>query len=101
MHPSKVTRENLTKLTDLPNVGPSIADDLRLIGIDRAAQLAGKDPVKLYRKLCKVTGQRHDPCVLDTFMSITSFMDGQPPRPWWEFTEERKRMQEKGAGLFS
>ena len=35
---------------------------------------------------------RHDPCVLDVFMSITRFMDGDPPRPWWDYTAERKAL---------
>lgn len=28
MNPSKVIRENVTKLTDLPNIGKSLAEDL-------------------------------------------------------------------------
>ena len=40
-----------------------------------------------------MTGVRHDPCVLDVFMSITRFMDGEAPRAWWDYTPERKRMQ--------
>jgi hypothetical protein len=39
------------------------------------------------------TGVRHDPCVLDVFMSITRFMDGEDPKAWWDYTPERKRMQ--------
>lgn len=92
MHPSKVSRERLAQLIDLPNVGTAIAGDLQLIGIERPEQLKGRDPVQLYKQLCQVTGQRHDPCVLDTFMSVTSFMNGEPPRAWWEFTSERKML---------
>jgi hypothetical protein len=79
-------------LTDLPNVGLSVAGDLRLIDIHEPAQLVGRSPAELYRQLCEVTGARHDPCVLDVFMSITRFMDGEPPRPWWDYTAERKAM---------
>lgn len=91
MHPSRVRRDRLRTLTDLPNVGPSIARDLRLIGIERPAQLAGRDPLRLYRALSRATGVRQDPCVLDTFISITDFMDGGRPRVWWSFTDARKR----------
>ena len=29
MHPDKVRREQVSQLTDLPNIGPSLAGDLR------------------------------------------------------------------------
>jgi hypothetical protein len=35
MNPAKVTRDRLTRLTDLPNVGPAFAGDLELLGINR------------------------------------------------------------------
>ena len=44
----------------------------------------------LYRRLCEATGQRQDPCVLDTFMAATDFMRGAPAAPWWKYTAERK-----------
>ncbi|QSX30442.1 helix-hairpin-helix domain-containing protein [Shewanella cyperi] len=90
MKPSKVDRNKLQTLTDLPNVGEATAADLRLLGIDKPEQLCGKDPFTLYIELCDLTGVRHDPCVLDVFMSLTSFMDGGPALPWWDFTAERK-----------
>jgi hypothetical protein len=34
---------------------------------------------------------RHDPCVIDTFLSAVRFMEGAPPQPWWHCTPERKR----------
>ena len=77
-------------LEQLPNIGPSLAADLRLIGIQHPQQLQGKDALTLYRQLCAATGQRQDPCVLDTFMAATAFMGGAPPRPWWHYTAQRK-----------
>jgi hypothetical protein len=44
-----------------------------------------------------VTAAIHDPCVIDVFMSITSFMSGEEPRAWWHFTAERKRYQNGAA----
>ncbi|MBL4909382.1 MAG: hypothetical protein JKX78_05055 [Alteromonadaceae bacterium] len=38
MNPNKVTRENLRKLTDLPNIGKAGAQDLNLLGIQQPAQ---------------------------------------------------------------
>ena len=77
-------------LEQLPNVGPAFAADLRLIGIERPAELRGQDPLALYRRLCEATGHRQDPCVLDTFMAVTDFMRGGPATPWWNFTAQRK-----------
>jgi len=85
------TRAAMTRLEDLPNIGKSIAADLRGIGIRTPAQLVGKDPYALYAKLNRVTGTRHDPCLLDTFIAVVRFVDGGPARPWWKFTAERKR----------
>lgn len=90
MNPQKVVRATTKKLTDLPNIGKSLAKDLERIGIDTPEKLEGEDPYKLYQKLCEVTGIRQDPCVLDVLMSITDFMDGGEPQAWWAFTAERK-----------
>ncbi len=79
-----------TALEQLPNIGPAIAADLRLIGIHEPQQLRGKDAFVLYQRLCAVTHQRHDPCVLDTFMAATAFMAGDAAAPWWKYTAQRK-----------
>jgi len=79
------------RLEQLPNVGPSIASDLRLIGIQRPQELAERDAYELYQALGRAAGRRQDPCVLDTFMAATDFMRGAPARPWWAYTAERKR----------
>lgn len=91
MHPSKVDRTRLQRLTDLPNIGKASAADLELLGIRHPEQLIGRDPFAMHAQLCAQTGVRHDPCVIDVFMSITRFMDGEKAQDWWAFTEERKR----------
>lgn len=91
MNPAKVDRRRLRQLTDLPNIGPAMAADLRRLGIERPDQLAGRDPYALYEQLCAATAARHDPCVLDVFISITRFIAGDAPQPWWAYTAERKR----------
>ena len=91
MHPAKVKRDQVRQLTDLPNIGPAMAKDFRLIGINRPDQLMGEDPLRLYQRLCRVSGVRQDPCVLDTLISVTRFMDGDEAQPWWSYTAERKR----------
>jgi hypothetical protein len=81
----------IATLEDIPNVGPSIAADLRQIGIHEPGALVGCEPYDLYRSLCEATGTRQDPCVLDVFISAVRFMEGAPPKPWWHYTAERKR----------
>ena len=78
-------------LEDLPNVGKVVAADLRALGIVEPLQLKGQDPFALYDRLNRVTGVRHDPCLLDTFIAVVRFVEGGPARPWWRFTGERKR----------
>ncbi len=84
--------KNVKVLEDLPNVGKSIAGDLRRIGIYEPDGLRGKDAFVLYDSLCSLTGKKQDPCVLDVFMSAISFVNGSKPKPWWSFTKERKRI---------
>jgi hypothetical protein len=74
--PKAATAAECQTLEQLPNIGPSLAADLRLIGIREPKELRGKDAFVLYQKLCAATGQRQDPCVLDTFMAATDFMSG-------------------------
>ncbi|AOK63856.1 helix-hairpin-helix domain-containing protein [Burkholderia ubonensis] len=92
MNPAKVDRARVVKLTDLPNIGPASAADLVLIGIGHPADLVGRCPFCLYDELCMRTATRHDPCVIDVFISVTQFMAGGPPEPWWAFSDARKRV---------
>ena len=80
-----------TRLEQLPNIGPSLAADLRDVGITQPHDLVGKDAYALYRQLCQLRGTRQDPCVLDTFMAAVDFMSGAAPQPWWSYTAERKQ----------
>jgi hypothetical protein len=86
-----VSRSEFTKLEQLPNVGPAVAADFKLLGVTRPQDLIGRDPYALYDELCRVTKQRHDPCLLDTFIAAVRFMGGEPAKPWWSYTTERKR----------
>ena len=87
-----MVRESLKALTDIPNIGEAMERDFLLIGIQHPADLIGKDPYQLFEQLCEVTNARHDLCVLDTFISAVRYMEGGPPKKWWEFTGERKKM---------
>ena len=90
--PKAATAAECEVLEQLPNIGPALAADLRLIGIRHPSDLRGKDAFVLYQKLCAATGQRQDPCVLDTFMAATDFMRGAAAAPWWAYTAQRKAL---------
>jgi hypothetical protein len=90
--PKAKSADACERLEQLPNIGPSLAADLRRIGIERPRDLRGQDAYALYRRLCEATGVRQDPCVLDTFLAATDFMAGAAAKPWWAYTAVRKAM---------
>lgn len=81
-----------TKLEDIPNIGTSIAADLRAIGILNPQQLAGRDPFATYMELSGTMERRHDPCVLYVLMSAQHFLASGEAIPWWKFTEAGKKL---------
>lgn len=89
--PKATSAAECETLEQLPNIGPALAANLRAIGILHPRELAGRDALSLYHALCRHTGKRQDPCVLDTFMAATDFMRGAAAAPWWVYTPERKR----------
>ena len=81
----------LKELQKMKNVGPSIARDLVKLGVKDPKDLARMNADDMYIRLCEETGTRQDPCVWDTFAAIIDLAKGNPPRPWWHFTPERKK----------
>ena len=73
----------------MEHVGPATVRDLERLGIERLDQLAHREPQELYDTLCKSTGLRQDPCVLDMFSMLVSRAKGNDPKPWWEFSRQR------------
>ena len=84
-------RNEVKKFQDIPNVGKAIEKDFILLGIKEPIELINKDPYQMYSDLCNITDKRHDPCVIDVFISAVRYMEGGPPKKWWEFTNERKK----------
>ena len=80
------------KLEDLPNIGKSIAADLRAIGILFPHQLTERDPLAIYNELSNIMGHRHDPCVLYTLISAQHFLESGNALPWWKFTEQGRKL---------
>jgi pathogenicity locus Cdd1 protein len=77
----------------LPGVGPSIARDLRQLGVRSIKDLARRDPERMYEELNKLTGQRQDPCVLYVFRCAVYAARTPRPEPalqkWWHWKDRR------------
>ncbi len=80
------------QLEELPNIGRSIAADLRRIGIMNSGDLSGLEPLATYRRLAEVMGSRHDPCVFHVLLAVRYFFESGVPLPWWRFAEEGERL---------
>ena len=44
-----------------------------------------------------MTKERHDPCLLDTFVAAIRFMGSEPARPWWAYIAERKAREKSST----
>ena len=83
------------QLGDLISIGPAMLRDFELMGIRSVSQLAKQDPQRMYEKMGRLTGQRQDPCVLDTFCAAVA--QAKNPRlaaekcQWWWWSRERKK----------
>ena len=86
------TSTSVKKLSDLPNIGPAMLQDFKMLGINKPLDLKSADPLELYNRLCEKTRAHQDPCVLDVFIAAVRFMNGDPAKPWWAYTEERKKL---------
>ena len=83
---------DVKKFTDIPNVGKAIERDFLFLGLKSPADLKKHGAYALYKKMCKKSGDRQDPCVLDTYLAVIDFMNGAPARPWYWYTKGRKNM---------
>jgi hypothetical protein len=83
------------QLGDLISIGPAMLRDFELLGIRSVAQLARQNPQRMYARLDRVTGERQDPCVLDTFCAAVA--QARNPRlppaqcQWWYWSRKRKQ----------
>ena len=76
----------------IPGVGPSIARDLRALGITSVGQLRGRDPERLYAQSNTLCGVTQDRCLLYAFRCAVYF--ASEPRPkarllkWWNWSDK-------------
>lgn len=88
------TRTDTRQLGDLASIGPAMLGDFRVLGISTVSQLKRQSAEGLYDKLCRLTGTRHDPCVLDSFAcAIAQARNPRLPKAqcdWWYWSAKRK-----------
>jgi hypothetical protein len=83
------------ELGDLISIGPAMLRDFEMLGIRSVEELARRDPQRMYEKIERLTGQRQDPCVLDTFCAAVA--QAKNPRlaaeqcQWWWWSRKRKQ----------
>ena len=104
--PSSASTTVRDELMRLPAVGPSIATDLRSLGVRSIRDLARRNPERLYTRLCELTGERQDPCVLYTFRCAVYAASAPGPDPellkWWNWkgrTLDRSTRRVRRTGL--
>ena len=85
----------IKKFTEIPNIGPAMAKDFKMLGIAEPKDLAQQDALSMFENIQKLTDSRHDPCVLDTYMAAVDFMRGAEAQPWWNYTSKRKALLNK------
>ena len=80
-----------TDLQRIPGVGPSIARDLRDLGIRFVEDLQQKDPEHLFLSLCMLRGGPIDRCVLYVFRCAVYYARHRQPDPdllkWWNWKD--------------
>jgi hypothetical protein len=78
-------------LETIPGIGPSMASDLRRLGIRRVSQLARRDPQLLYDDLCRLQNERIDRCVLYAFRCAVYYATEEAHDPellkWWNWKD--------------
>jgi hypothetical protein len=81
------------ELQEIPGIGPSLAQDLRDLGIRRVADLRRRDAGDLYEALNRLRGTRQDRCVLYAFRCAVYFASTSRHEPerlkWWNWTDAR------------
>jgi len=81
-------------LKDLRGIGKKMLEDFEMLGVRSVDDLKSRDAQDLYERMCKLTGTRQDPCVLDTYRcAIEQARNPRLPkeqRDWWYWSRLRK-----------
>ena len=89
---SKSVRQSQTRqLEQIPGVGKSIARYMQDIGIRSINDLKGKNPERLYKKLCNYKAAPVDRCMLYVFRCAVYFASNTEHDPrllkWWNWKD--------------
>ena len=86
-------QSSLKDLEQIPGVGEKIAQDMRNIGIRSVVQLKGRDPEKLYQKLCDFKAGPVDKCMLYVLRCAVYYASNTEHDPellkWWNWKGNR------------
>ncbi len=84
-------QESLKELQRIPEVGPAVAEDLYGLGITSVRALKGRNPERLYARLCRQAGQPIDRCMLYVFRCAVYFASHTRHDParlrWWNWKD--------------
>lgn len=98
----KKVRTREPELKDLRGIGPRMLEDFDLLGVKSVRQLQSQDARKLYDRMCRITGTRQDPCVLDTYRcAIEQARNPRLPeeqKNWWFWSRLRLAEGLRGRG---
>lgn len=79
------------ELQKIPGIGPKMEADLRQLGYNAVAELAGADPEQMYQRLMQLHGQHIDRCVLYVFRCAVYFASNtvhdQEKLKWWNWKD--------------
>lgn len=82
------------RLKDLSGIGRAALGDFEVLGVRSVSQLAICNGDELYERLCRLTGRRHDVCVLDVLRcAVAQACDpGLPDEQcrWWWWSRQRR-----------
>ena len=93
------------QLKDLVSIGPAMLEDFELLGIRSVGQLRRRNPMRMYRELCRVRKAVIDPCCLDVFVAAVA--QAKDPnlaieqRQWWYWSKLRKQTEKNRRRLKS
>ncbi len=91
----------IKKLTVIPGVGKSIANDLLQIGIHEVSDLVGRDPEELFEASNRLVGQVQDRCLLYVFRCAVYFASTPESKRspdkllWWNWTDTKAELTNK------
>lgn len=87
-----IKKSPVSELRTIPGIGPSMERDLVDLGINRIADLKGKNPELMYEALCTIRHARIDRCVLYVFRCAVYFAEHEKHNPellkWWNWKEK-------------